>query len=231
MNNLQRTPEWHEDRRGLVTASSVGAILGLSPYADRDDVMRRMVREAHDAIPEFIGNVATQWGIDHEAEALSELERELGDLITPCGFIVHDNGWLGASPDGLLGDDCVIEVKCPYNQKYFELADRPDYMAQIQTQMYCTGRPKGIFAVWTPDSGIRFEHVEAVDFDAEYLDRLAQFNSEFCEIVEDAEKSAPHLEDLIQDFDDHAEWLDIAEDFQKCRDEIKAKQAELANGS
>ena len=58
----QRTPEWYEARKGRITASSVGAILGLSPHAKPDDVMRRMIREYQGLEPEFTGNTATEYG-------------------------------------------------------------------------------------------------------------------------------------------------------------------------
>jgi len=55
----QRSPQWFKAREGRVTGSSVGAILGLSPFMAPDDVMRRMVREYHGAEAEFQGNSAT----------------------------------------------------------------------------------------------------------------------------------------------------------------------------
>jgi len=58
----QRSNEWFAARKGRITGSAVGAILGLNPWAGRNDVMRRMVREYHNQPSEFTGNSATQWG-------------------------------------------------------------------------------------------------------------------------------------------------------------------------
>ena len=58
----QRSEEWFDARKDKITASNVGAILGLSPYKKPDDVMREMVRAHFGAEREFTGNAATQWG-------------------------------------------------------------------------------------------------------------------------------------------------------------------------
>ena len=60
---IQRTPAWYAARKGRVTGSSVGSILGLNPWATSDDVMRRMVREYHGAESEFKGNVRNKMPI------------------------------------------------------------------------------------------------------------------------------------------------------------------------
>jgi predicted phage-related endonuclease len=75
-NNVeQRSQEWFDARKGRITGSVVGAILGLDPNCTRDEAMRRMVRAYHGAPSEFKGNIATQWGITHEDEAREAFER------------------------------------------------------------------------------------------------------------------------------------------------------------
>jgi len=99
----QRTAEWYEKRKGRVTGSNVGAILGLNPYKTADDVLRQMVREYHGYESEFQGNVATQHGQFHEAGAQVEYEMETGNKVKETGFHVHpEHDWLGASPDGII---------------------------------------------------------------------------------------------------------------------------------
>ena len=104
----QRSPEWFAARKNRITGSAVGAILGLSPYSTPDDVMRRMVREKFDAPSEFTGNVATEWGVANEAGAIKEYEMETGVTVKPAGFYTHMH-WLGASPDGLVGDEFAYD--------------------------------------------------------------------------------------------------------------------------
>lgn len=94
----QRSPEWFEKRKRRVTGSTVGGILGLSPYMTRADVMRNMVREALGVEREFTGNVATQYGTNNEAGAIIEWQMETGLQWKPAYFIQHED-WLGSSPD------------------------------------------------------------------------------------------------------------------------------------
>jgi len=152
----QRSEEWFAARRGRVTGSAVGAILGLSPYMSADDVLRRMVREKFNAPSEFVGNVATEWGIANEPGAIKEYEMETGITVKPAGFYTHQE-WLGASPDGLVGEEGLIEVKCPYSLRHEKapvpfkpLAMQMHYYAQIQIQLFITGRPWCHFYQWTP---------------------------------------------------------------------------------
>ena len=160
----QRSPEWFEQRRGRITASSVGAIMGLAPYATRDDVMRRMVREYHNAPNEFNGNVATEYGTFHEDGAIAEFEMETGYKVEPAPFVPHGESY-GASPDGyvktLLGD-YLIEVKCPYGLRnggeFKSIDDQKHYYAQIQNQLFCTGYNECFFFQWSPN-GTKTENV------------------------------------------------------------------------
>ena len=102
----QGTDAWHKQRVGMITGSRAGAILGLSPFQTRDDVMRQMVREYHGAPSEFEGNVATEYGKANEGAAIFELEMEHDLSVEETGFHVHPGyPWLGASPDGLIGED------------------------------------------------------------------------------------------------------------------------------
>ena len=65
----QRSEKWFAARKGRVTGSMVGAVLGLDPNCTRAEAMRRMVRSWQGLPSEFQGNIATQWGINHEDEA------------------------------------------------------------------------------------------------------------------------------------------------------------------
>jgi len=60
------------------------------------------------------GVKAIQWGIEHEADAIRQYETETSNTVEPCGLLLAPNGYLGAFPDGLVGQDIVIDVKCPW---------------------------------------------------------------------------------------------------------------------
>ena len=151
----QRSEEWFEARKGRVTASMVGAILGLSPYMTRDDAMRAMVREAIGEEREFKGNVATEYGTHHEEGALVEYRMETQHEVEVVGFVEFED-WAGVSPDGLIGDKGGVEVKCPYSlrnedEPVFKLIEeQPHYYAQVQFSLWVTGRAWWHFFQWAP---------------------------------------------------------------------------------
>ena len=69
-----------------------------------------MVREYHGYESEFIGNIATEHGNLHEPLAQMDYQVKTGNFVEECGFIVHPvYDWLGASPDGLVLDNTVLD--------------------------------------------------------------------------------------------------------------------------
>ena len=200
---LQRTDEWQAARIGRITGSRVGAILGLSKYRTRDDVMREMVRQTLGAAPEFIGNEATRYGEAHEADAINAYEQRFGALVMPSPLVVHPRyEWLGASPDGLVGDDGMVECKCPFRAKYTEPS--AEYVAQMQLQMACTGRKWCDFCVWRggePLVVIRVDHSH--NWLQGNLDALQAFHAEYLDVLSEDDLCAPHLADKERD---DAEW-------------------------
>lgn len=171
----QRSEEWYELRKARITGSKIGAILGLSPFATPEDVMRDMVRDYHGAEKEFKGNIATEHGTRNEPNALADYIMETGAEVTEAPFVVHPEfDWLGASPDGYVGDDKLIEIKCPFGKRhetddggFLSIDDQPHYMAQMQFQMLCTGRFECDFYQWSPYAS----KLETVKFDPAYIER------------------------------------------------------------
>ncbi len=188
----QRTDEWLAARKGRVTASMVGAILGHSPNLSREGAMRRMVRDAYGAEPEFTGNIATQYGVFNEEGAIAEYEMETGNKVEKSGFIAKED-WAGCSPDGLILSDGGLETKCPFGKRgggdLSPLAEQPHYYDQVQFSLWVTGRKFWHFYQWTPHQ----TKLEIVLPDQTWLDenlpKLRQFYAEFL-----AEDAAPHLE-------------------------------------
>lgn len=200
---LQRTDDWQAQRTGRITGSRVGAILGLSKYRTRGDVLREMVRQHFGAAPEFTGNDATRYGEEHEADAINAYEQRYGALVEPCGLIVHPlHDWLAASPDGLVGRHGMVECKCPMRATY--TTPSAEYVAQMQLQMECTGRDWCDFVIWRAGEPIIVERVKAdLDWRARNLGNLQNFIGEFREILADDAKAAPYLAE--KDRDDE-EW-------------------------
>lgn len=184
----QRTPEWEAARRGRVTGSAAGAILGLNPHTSRGDVLRRLVRDWHGAEPEFVSNIATRHGTAHEDGAIVDFQMETGIGVTPVGFLPYED-WLGASPDGLTDDGGVLEAKVPFGKRndpfanFKPLSDQPHYYAQVQVEILCADASHGWFWQW---SAYGFD-LERVEIDHEWRDenlpRLKQFHAELMDAI------------------------------------------------
>ena len=204
----QQSPEWFEKRKGRITGSRVGAIIGASPFSTRADVMRDMVRDYHGAEREFKGNIATQWGSKKEATAIIEYTLTTGLEVTETGFHPYDAGGakLGASPDGLVNDDGIIEVKCPFSKKIKSIGEQPHYLHQIQLELLSTGRKWCDYVCWTPEEIF----IERVEFDEKWLlsniGALNAFYDEYLNIIGSDELSALFLADKEIDKSADLEW-------------------------
>lgn len=196
-------------RTGRITGSRIGAILGLNPYSTRSDVLREMVRESHGAEREFKGNEATRYGEAHEPDALAAYEAREGVMTYGGGELlihpVHD--FLAVTPDGLVGDDGMIECKAPFRGTYTHWNEKPYYEAQMRLQMECAGRAWCDFVVWR-DGEIAVSRIER---DATWLPSvlpaLEQFMADYRAAMEAPES---YLADAIRD--DKA-WRDAASDY------------------
>jgi len=161
------------ERKGRLTASVFAAAIGLNPYMSRQKLFRQL--EGIDA--PFQGNEMTQWGNDHEQDAVDAYESEFGVILSNAGndqkfIICSDNDWIGCTPDGFNGD-IVTEFKCPYSMNLYP--DIPAYyMPQIQGQLGITKNKISHFACWTPENLGVWE----VEFDQEYWEyELALLNN------------------------------------------------------
>ena len=146
----QGTPEWLEMRRGLLTASEVKLILTPTLKVARNDKTRQHVYElAAQRIteyvePTYIGDDMLR-GWEDEVRARDLYSAKYAP-VTECGFVTNDE-WgftIGYSPDGLVGDDGLIEIKSR-RQKYqvqtiIEGTTPDDYILQVQTGLLVTGR-------------------------------------------------------------------------------------------
>jgi len=192
----QRTDAWYQARKGRITASQVGAILGNAPYATRADVMRRMVREWHGAPSEFEGNIATEYGTRNEAGALTEYIMETGEDVEAVGFVTRED-WAGCSPDGLIGIDGGIEIKCPFGLRKDEtpafksIFDQPHYYDQVQFSLWVTERDWWHFYQWSPRGTMLERMYASEDWRDENLPKLRQFYAEY---LAERENPAIHLE-------------------------------------
>ncbi|MAG68417.1 MAG: hypothetical protein CMK74_21485 [Pseudomonadales bacterium] len=205
----QRSAEWFEKRKGRITGSRVGAILGLSPWQKPADILRAMVREYHGAESEFKGNPATEHGTNNEQRALLAFMRETGLQVEQCGFFPYGDR-MGASPDGLTDDGGVLELKVPFGLRndaeasFKPLADQPHYAAQVQMEMLAAGCEHAYFAQYVAPKGDPLSHdyvpeqikIERVELDPEWIDRNLPAISAFYELYLSELDNPEHLEPL-----------------------------------
>lgn len=157
-NQLQRTDEWFADRLGKATASRFGDVLAKirsGESAQRRNYRAQLVIERITEQP--IDNYTSkemQWGIETEAVARMEYELRNGVSVTEEGFMQHKKLMAGASPDGLVGKDGQIEIKCPNSATHIETLKRQDipaqYIPQVQGQMWISGRKWNDFVSFDP---------------------------------------------------------------------------------
>lgn len=199
-------------RVARITGSRCSGVLGLNPYSKRSDVLREMVREYAGAEREFTGNEATDWGTAHEPDALAAYEAQYGVMTYGGGEIVlhPEHDFLAITPDGMVGDDGLVECKAPYRGKYTTIAEVPYYIPQVQLQLACTGRKWCDFVVWR-DGAISVDRVMA---DPEWLQSvlpsLLHFMDQFNDAISCPENIAEYTGDKVRD---DKEWQDAADDY------------------
>ena len=157
MNLLQRHDEWLADRVGKITASRVG---GINAKPQKGKALNRtmielLVERLTGEVEDRYINAAMQWGIDHEPDAIASYENITGEFVVGCGLINHPTiSMSGASPDGLIGDDGLLEAKCPNRETHMNTIltqQVPDeYLPQITWQLACTGRKWCDFVSYDP---------------------------------------------------------------------------------
>lgn len=146
---IQGTEEWHKARLGKVTASRIADVIAKTKTgwgASRANYMAELLAERLTGVPvEQYQNAAMKWGADTEAEARAAYSFMRDAEVVEVGFIDHPKiPMTGASPDGLIGDDGLVELKCPNTATHVDTllgATVPQkYVHQMQWQMACTGR-------------------------------------------------------------------------------------------
>ena len=156
--SIQGTPEWLAERAGKVTASMVSAVLAKPETAGYRDYQAQLVAEILTGKPQGSDytNAAMQFGTEMEPLARSAYEAKTGFSVDEVGFCQHPTiERAGASPDGLVGNSGLVEIKCPKvatHLAYLIAGVVPaGYKNQMLWQMACTGRDWCDFASFRPD--------------------------------------------------------------------------------
>lgn len=179
----QRTDEWHAARLGKVTASKIADVMASgragAPSVTRANYLAQLLCERLTGRPtEGYTSEAMQHGTDNEPIAINAYEMAQDVIVTPIGFVNHPSIEMsGASPDGLVGDEGLIEVKCPNSATHLATLKGADidsrYMKQMQWQMACTGRAWCDFVSFDPRMPDHMQlHVQHVRRDDEMIAQI-----------------------------------------------------------
>lgn len=148
----QRSSEWFAARLGCVTASRVKDVMasgrGGAPSASRKNYMMELLCErltGQQGGMDLSRKAAVQRGVELEPFACMAYEADKGLIVVETGLVMHPSiSRFGASPDGLVGDDGVLEIKCPNTATHIATMQSerhdPAYEWQMLAQMACTNR-------------------------------------------------------------------------------------------
>ncbi len=156
---IQGSQEWLQLRAGRVTASRVADVVARtkSGYgASRANYMAELIAERLTGIPApSFTNAAMQHGVEQEPHARRAYAELMGVEVVEVPFVEHPEiPMFGCSPDGLVGDDGLVEIKAPNTATHLDtlLSETvpSKYVIQMQVQMACTGRAWCDFASFDP---------------------------------------------------------------------------------
>lgn len=201
---IQGSPEWHALRLGKVTASRVADVIARTKTgwgASRANYMAELIAERLTGeTAEKFTNAAMQWGTEHEPDARIAYEFRADVEVIQVGFVEHPTiPMTGASPDGEVGADGLVEIKCPNTATHLDTllsgTVPAKYVTQMQWQMACTGRLWCDFVSYDPrlpesmrvfvsrvardNAFITETEKEVALFLAELADKLAQLRARY----------------------------------------------------
>jgi putative phage-type endonuclease len=219
----QGSPEWFQTRCGRVTASRIADVMAKlkngGESASRAKLKMQLVAERlTQTMTENYVSPAMEWGITNEPLARTEYEMRTEQDVRVVGFVLHPViEWSGASPDGCVGADGLIEIKCPNTVTHLDyyIAGVPpkEYQPQMLWQMACTGRAWCDFVSYDPRLPekwrlfiVRFERDEQ---------RIAEMEAEVRKFLGEVEETLKTLGGENQDYVHGALHDDLAQSFSR----------------
>lgn len=175
----QRSDQWFSARLGKVTASRISDVFTGGKGITRRRYMDQLFNERTSGqVANGFETQAMRWGTDNEPIARRAYELHKDVVVAETGFIDHPRiEGAGASPDGLVGENGLIEIKCPNTKTHLKTIEsdaiQKKYMMQMQWQMACTGRTWCDFVSYDPRApeNRRF-FVKRINADAKEIARL-----------------------------------------------------------
>lgn len=191
----QGTDEWRLARLGKVGASMVADVTARTKTgwgASRANVAARLVAERlTGTLTDGFTNDAMRWGTEKEPEAREFYSFVHGVKVQEVGLVLHPHiDMTHASPDGLIGDHGLVEIKCPNTSTHIATLlsqpPAPQYIKQMQWQMACTGRQWVDWVSYDPRMPAEMQmFVARVERDPVMISELERQVSEFLAEVDE----------------------------------------------
>ena len=186
----QRSEEWRKQRHGKFSASEIHKLMGVRGLGEtgKSYAIEKAIEELYGEVDENFVSYDMERGIELEPLAFNKFS-DLMDLefikVENCGFFNLLND-AGASPDGLVGSNAVLEIKCPKASTFFKLVatnevDQKDFY-QMQMQMICTGKTKAYFFNYIIIEGLEYWHTIEVERDSVVCDKIIERIAEAIQI-------------------------------------------------
>lgn len=199
----QYSPQWWSLRRGVPTASQFGRILTpkkCEPSAQQEDYIAELIADRACQTPPFFTERPMSRdcanGLNMEPIARSWYAMQTDTEVQQVGFCLTDDGRFGCSPDGLVGEDGGLELKCPTlktHVRYLQAGTLPDeYRAQVHGSLIVTGRAWWDFVSYAPGLPPLKLRVEPDAFTLRLADELEAFWRKYRAALERIEQLAAH---------------------------------------
>lgn len=191
----QNSDEWRQARCGSLGASGLNKALATTKSgwgASRENIKASIIAERLTGMPQDgFTNAAMQWGHDQEDAAATAYQFVTGRKVDLAGLFYHPTiKGTHASPDRLVGDDGLVEIKCPNTATHIETLTKQkvpaEYLNQMQWQMACTGRKWCDFVSFDPRMPEDLQiFIQRVERDNKEIARLEAAVSVFLKEVDD----------------------------------------------
>jgi len=213
-NVRQGSEEWERLRKGRATASEFDRIVTPAKLKFAAGARSYAIQK----VAELLNIDSPQQAPSYWMERGSELEphafREFCETIAPAepvGFVTLDDlPMVGCSPDGFVGDDGILEIKCPKAETLIEwlfTGGLPsEYRLQVQGELWVTGRTIGHFFAWHPE--IEPMHV-VVDREPEVIEAFEECMPKFLKMVNDILGSVKRRPSVLLETSYEAEEMEL----------------------
>ena len=199
----QGSDEWYAARLGKVTASRAADVLTKKGSAARSNLSAQLVLERITKTKaESFQSPSMQWGIDQEPTAKLFYEAIRHVLVESVGFVQHPSiEYAGASPDGLVGANGLVEIKCPNTATMIDIILTKkiptNHITQMQMQMACTQRDWCDYVVFDPRMPPKAKlFIKRINRDKVFIDLMEK---EIILFLKDVESNYQSISSFIED--------------------------------